>query len=77
MEEPGNQVKGLTHKPQAIKPHRFDGFTDGEVSHLWVVLGRLIDDVPNAQFVKHAGDKASVVQDLATVSGVVSHGNLL
>jgi hypothetical protein len=77
LEEPGDEGEGLVDKPQAIEPHRFDGLTRGEVPHFRVVLGRAIDDVANAELVEHASDKAEVVQDLATVWGVVGHNNLL
>jgi hypothetical protein len=77
LEEHRDQVQGLIHKPQAIKHHRFDGFADGKVSHLRVLMGGVIDDLTNAKFIEHASDKAKVVQDFATVCGVIGHNNLL
>src|SRR5262245_22047832 len=76
-EESGDDVERLIDEPQAIEHHRFDGFPHGEVSHFRVLTGRLVDDVTNAKFVEHACDKAEVIQDLATVSGLVGHHNLL
>jgi hypothetical protein len=49
----------------------------GEVPHFRVLLGRLIEDVANAECVEHASDKAEVVQDLAPIRGVIGHNNLL
>ena len=77
LEEPGDEGEGLVEKPQAIEHHRFDGLTRGEVPHFRVLLGRSIDDVANAELVEHTSDKAEVVQDLATVWGLVGHNNLL
>jgi hypothetical protein len=51
----------LIDKPQAIQHHRFDGLTHREVSHFRVLVGRLIEDVANGEFVEHASDKAKVV----------------
>jgi len=45
--------------------------------HFRVLLGRVIEDVANAELVEHASDKAEVVQDLATVWRLVGHNNLL
>jgi hypothetical protein len=77
LEEPGHEIQGLINKSEPIEHHRFDGFADGEVPHLWVVVGRLIENGANAEFVEHASDQAEVVQDLATVCRLVRHNNLL
>jgi hypothetical protein len=67
----------LIDKPQAIEHHGFDRLTYGEVPHCRVLLGRLIEDVAKAEFSEHTSDEAEVVQDLATVWGLVGHDNLL
>jgi hypothetical protein len=72
VEESGDEVEGLIDKPQAIEHHRFDCFTDRETSHFRVLLGRSIKDIPNAEFVEHASDKAEVVQDCVFRSNVGS-----
>jgi hypothetical protein len=77
LEEPRDEGARLIDKPQAIEPHRFDGFTHGEVPHFRVLLGRTIEDVAKAEFVEHASNKAEVVQDLATVWRLVGHNHLL
>jgi hypothetical protein len=51
----------LVDKPQAIEHHRFDGFPHSQVAHFGVLLGRVIEDVADAEFVKHARDKTEVV----------------
>ena len=63
----------MVHKAEAIEHHRFDGITGGEVPHFRVLLGGLVNDVANAEFVEHASDEAEVVQDLAAV-GTVAFG---
>ena len=77
VKEPGHQVEGLIDKAQSIEHHGLACFTCGQVSHFRVLLGGLIDDVANAEFIEHASDKAEMVQYLATVSGLVGHNNLL
>jgi hypothetical protein len=67
----------LVDKSQPIEHHRFDGFPDGEVPQFRVLAGRLIEDIANAEFLKHASDKAEMVQNLATVCELVGHNNLL
>jgi len=61
LEEPGDKIEGLIDKPQAIEHHRFDSLTYREVPHFWVLVGGLIEDVANAEFIEHASDKAEVV----------------
>jgi hypothetical protein len=48
-------------KPQAIEHHRFDGFSHREVPHFWVLVGGVVEDGANAEFVKHASNKTEVV----------------
>ena len=77
LEEPRDQIECLIDKPQTVEHHRLDRLAHGEVSHFRVLVGGLINDVPKAKFVEHASDKAEVVQDLATIGGLVGHHNLL
>jgi hypothetical protein len=44
-------------KAQAVEDHGFDGFSHRQVSRLRVLVGGLIQDVANAEFVEHAGDQ--------------------
>jgi hypothetical protein len=67
----------LIGTPQAIEHHRFDRFTHRKVPQFRVLLGRLVNDAANVKFVEHASHKAEVIQDLATVRGLVGHNNLL
>jgi hypothetical protein len=67
----------LVDKPQAIEHHGFDGLSHREVPHFRVVVGGVIEDVANAEFIEHASDKAEMVQDLATVRRLVRHKELL
>jgi hypothetical protein len=69
MEDSGDKVEGLIEPPQAMEPHRLDGFPDGERSHFRVLVRRVVNDVANAQVVEHASHKAAVIQHLAMVRG--------
>jgi hypothetical protein len=60
-----------------MEHHGLDGFTHGEVVHFRVVLGHLIDDFADAEFVEHARDKAEVIYDLAMVRRLIRHHHLL
>ena len=77
LEASGHQVEGLLETPQAIEHHGFDRLTCSEVAHGRVLVGRVIDDVTNAEVVEHASDKAEMVQDLAMVHEVVRPHALL
>jgi hypothetical protein len=77
LEKPGDEVERLINKPQAIEPHRFDGFTHGEVPQFRVLVRGSVDDGAQAAGVEHASHKAEVVQHLATVRGLLGHHNLL
>jgi len=41
--------------------------TGGHNPHFWVLLGGSINDFSDAEFFKHARDKAKVIQDLRAV----------
>ena len=69
MEDSGDKVEGLIETPQAMEPHRLDGFPDGERSHFRVLVRRVVNDVANAQVVEPASHKAAVIQHLAMVRG--------
>jgi hypothetical protein len=73
----GQVVRGRTLQGPTAEHHRFDGFTQGEVSHFRVLLRGLVEDVAYAEFVEHARHKAEVVQHLAAVREVVKHNHLL
>ena len=77
VKESGDQVERLMDTPQAIEHHGFDGYTHGEIAHVRVLLGCLIDALAHAECVEHASDKAEVVYDLATVRGLIRHHHLL
>ena len=61
LEDPGDEVERLIDQSPAIEHHGFDSFPDGEVAHFRVLLGRLVNDIANAKFVKHARDEAEVI----------------
>src|SRR5882724_7331691 len=67
LEKPRHQVELLVYKAEAVEDHRFDGMAGGDDAHLRVLLGRLVNDFSNAKFVKHARDKAKMIQDLTAV----------
>jgi hypothetical protein len=60
-EEPGDEGEGLIDTSQPIEHHRLDGLTPREVPQCRGLLGRLIEDIANGEFVEHASDKAEVV----------------
>ena len=51
----------MVDKPKTITHYRFDGLTHREIPHFWVLLGGVIEDIANGEFVKHASDQAEVV----------------
>lgn len=61
LKESGDQGKRLVDKPQAIEHHRFDRLPYCEITHCWILVGGLIEDVANAEFIEHASNKAEVV----------------
>jgi hypothetical protein len=77
LEDARHEGERLVDTPQAIEPPRVDRFTHGEVPHVRMLWGGLVDHVAKAEVVDHASDKAEVVQDLAMVRGLIGHNNLL
>jgi hypothetical protein len=77
LEKPRHQVELLVHKAEAVEDHRFDGMAGGDDAHLGVLLGRLVNDLSDAKFVKHARDEAQMIQDLAAVDGLSVYRALL
>ena len=63
LEEPGDEREGVVDTPQAIEPHRFDGFTHGEITPCRMLVGGLIEDVAHAECVTHARDKPQMISD--------------
>jgi hypothetical protein len=61
LEEPGDEVERLIDTSQAIEHYGFDRFPDGEVAHVRVLLGRFVNDIAHAKFVKHARGEAEVI----------------
>ena len=61
LEEPGDEVEGVIDKPQAIEHHCFDGFANGQVAHCRVLVCRVVQDLANAEFINHPGDKAQMI----------------
>jgi len=51
----------LIDKSQAIEHYRFDGFTHGGIPYFWVLMGSLIEDVADAEFVKHGRNKPQMI----------------
>ena len=74
---PGDEGERLVDNPQASEHHGFDGLPSREVAPFRVLVGGVIADVADAEFVEHARNKAEVIQDLATVRGLVGHNHRL
>jgi hypothetical protein len=68
LEEARHEGERLVDTPQFIEPHRFDRFTHGEVPQFRILLGGLVDNVANAEFVEHASH---------TVRGLLGHNHPL
>jgi hypothetical protein len=77
LEEARHKVERLADTPSSIAHQCVDRFTHGEVPHVRIVVGSLINHVANAECVEHASDKAEVAQDLAMIRGLIGHHNLL
>ena len=45
---------------QSIQYHRLDGFTRREIAYFRVLVGSLVNDIANAEFIEHACDQAEV-----------------
>jgi hypothetical protein len=73
MDASGDPGAGLMDTPQALAPHRVDGFPDGAVAHVRVWGRRLVKDVAQATFVEPASHQAEVIPNLARVRGRVGH----
>jgi hypothetical protein len=77
MDASGHQGAGWMDTPQAIEPHRVDGFPDGAVAHVRVLVRRLVKDVAHTTFVEPASHQAEVIPNLARVRGRVGHHSRL
>jgi len=77
LEKPGDQGEGVIDKAQAVQHHGFDGFTGRHVTPCRVLLGGLINDVADAEFVKHAGHEAEMIQNCTAVGTRLFHRVLL
>jgi hypothetical protein len=62
-----HKVECLIDQPQAIEHHGFARFTHGEVTHFWILLGGVIEDVANAEFFTHTRDQPQMIHDLRAV----------
>lgn len=67
LEKVGHQVQLWVHTAEPVEDHRLDRLACGHETHFRVLLGRLIDDLSNAEFVKHARDQAQGISDLGAV----------
>jgi hypothetical protein len=63
LEKMGHEVELLVDKAETIKHHGFDRMASGHNPHFWVLLRRLVDDLGDPEFFKHACDKAPVISD--------------
>jgi hypothetical protein len=63
----------VVEHPEAVEPHRGDRLAHGAGSHGRVGWGGVSHDVPTAECVEQASDTVEVVQNWATVRGLVGH----
>jgi hypothetical protein len=59
----------LVDKAQAVQDHRLHGMPCGHKTHFRVLLGGFLNDLSDAEFVKHPCDQAAVIYHL-TVGGL-------
>ena len=70
LEKMGDEVELLVDKAQTVEHHGFDRMAGGHNPHFRVLLGGLINDLRDAEFFKHARDKAQ--GDLRPACGTVA-----
>jgi hypothetical protein len=61
LEEARHEGERLMEKPQAIEHPRFDGCPHCEVAPFRVLVGGLVDNVANTEFVKHASHQPEMI----------------
>ena len=57
LEEAGHQGERLVDQPSSMEHPRVDRFTHGQVPHVWMLLGSVVDHVANTEFVEHAATR--------------------
>ena len=67
VEKMGDEGELVMDKTQPVEHHGFDRMAGGHNPHFRVLLGGSINDFSDAEFFKHARDKAKVLQDLRAV----------
>ena len=61
LEKMWDEVELLVEKAQAVEHHGLDRMAGGHNPHFRVLLGGFINDLGDAEFFKHARDKAKVI----------------
>src|SRR5215211_8247319 len=67
LKKQGHEIQLLVHKAQAVEDHRLDGVAHGDQAGLWVLPGGLVNDGADAEFIKHPGHQAEMIQDLTAI----------
>jgi hypothetical protein len=61
LEKPWDQIELLVHKAEAVEDHRFHSIARGHDPRFWLVSGGSVNDLANAEFIKHRRNKAQMV----------------
>jgi hypothetical protein len=61
LEKMGDEVELLVDKTEAVEHHSFDCMASRHNAHGRVLLRRLVNDLGDAEFFKHACDQAQVI----------------
>ena len=61
LEKMGDEVELLVDKAETVEHHGFDRMAGGHNPHFRVLLRRLINDLGDAEFFKHACDETQVI----------------
>src|SRR5215510_9066248 len=61
VEKMGHEVERLMEKAEAVEHHGFDRMAGGHNPHFRVLLRRLIHNLRDAEFFKHASDQTQVI----------------
>ena len=61
LEKMGYEGELLVDKTETVEHHSFDGMASRHKAHGRVLLRRLVNDLGDAEFFKHACDKAQMI----------------
>ena len=66
-EKPRHEIEWLVHTAEAVEHHRFDGVARAHHPRVWIVWGRSVHDLTDAECIEPARDKAKMIEDLTPI----------